>query len=187
MGRLHIRFDFFHGAQLIGRFLKGEGRLQFAVHRIVGGKPEAGSRLALGVELHQLAGHFEDLFARAFLELFPGGTAQLAENGGFALGIGVLAQAVELFDGDEKTVFALVGDGEAVAFAVVDAQAADAGVTADAVVDMDDQISPLQSAVVGDGCRRAEFAIAVAASLAAENLVVVEQGQLRLWESEAPV
>ena len=35
VGRLHVPFDFFHRAQLIGRFLEGESCLQLPLHRRV--------------------------------------------------------------------------------------------------------------------------------------------------------
>ena len=126
--------------------------------------------------MYQLAGHFEDLFARALLELFPSGAAQLVEHGYLAVGTGVFTQAIELFDRDEDAVLVLIGHDEAIVLAPADSQAADARVSANAVVDVNDEIAALQGAVVGDGLGGAEPAVAVAALLAAEDLVVVEQG-----------
>ena len=80
------------------------------------------------------------------------------------------------FDRDEDAVLALIDHDEAIVLASADPQAADARVAANAVVDVNDEIAALQGAVVGDGLGRAEPAIAVAALLAAEDLVVVEQG-----------
>ena len=80
-----------------------------------------------------------------------------------------------MFDGDEDAVLVLIGHGEAIVLASADPQAADARVAANAVVDVDDEISALQGTVVGDGLGCLEPAVAVAALLAAKDLVVVEQ------------
>ena len=92
-----------------------------------------------------------------------------------------------MFDGDEEFVLALVGDGQAVVVAAADGQAADTAVAADAVVDVHDEVAALEGAVVGDGGGLAEPAVAVAAFLAAENLVVVEHREFRLRKGEAAV
>ena len=95
MRRLHIGSNFFHSAQLVGRFLKGERRLQLLLNRSIRAEAEAGECLAFGVELHQLAGHFKNFLARPLFEFFPRGSAQSAEDGHVAFRAGV-ACAVDL-------------------------------------------------------------------------------------------
>ena len=174
-------------AQLVGCFLVREGGFELLLQRRVGGVAEPGPRLALCVQLYQLASHLEDLFPGALLELLPGVAAELVEQRRFPFRPGVLAQPVELLHRDEQLVLPLVDDLQAVVVASAQGQPANAPVASDPMVDVNDEVADGKGVARCDRSGCLETPVAVALFAAAEDLVIVEHRDARFREDEAAI
>ncbi len=145
----------------------------------------AGARRADRSHAQELVGHLLDRLLGLGLGASPGGAAEAGQTRRvLALLERVLLHQVELIDGDEELVAALVVDLEAVGLMAVDRQPLGAAIDADAVVDVDHEIPGLERHQVGDRDPGLEAPARAAAAEAGEDLVVGQNAEPHLAPQE---
>ena len=152
--RLHVGLDRLDRLELVGGLAVGEGRLEPHLPLAVGREAVPAARLALGVEVEQLAGHLAGGAARPRLHLLPALAAERGELGMLAAA-DVAADLRQLVGRDEDLVAAAVLELEVVAGDAGDRPGVEAGEAGDAVVLVDDVVaggrSPSEASRPPDG------------------------------------
>ena len=101
-GALHVRLDLIDARELIRRLDEGEGVLELALPRTVGGEAVSRRRLPLGIEAHEFIRDLSHRAASASLGALPVGSAEFAECR--CLAADIARHLVELIRGDVETV-----------------------------------------------------------------------------------
>ncbi len=141
---LHIAFHVGDGDGLVGRFVKLEGVLKFALKRAVWGKCEALSRFSLGIKFQEFIGHVFDRFAHASLASRPGGAAKFVEDWLRAFDGAVTLHEVEALERHVKSRVVRVMQAHELAACAAVFDLMQAFKLADPVVHMDDVIAGFQ-------------------------------------------
>ena len=143
---------------------------------------DARLRLALRVELQQLAGHLAEVRARARLQVVPRLAAELRERRRLRVGADVAADLADLLVRDVDAVVAAVGEQEVVARDAGDLLRLEAEQLRDAVVLVHDVVAGAQ---VGEALQRAARRARRARRPLAEDLRVGQQREAELAPDEA--
>ena len=141
LGALHIGFNLFDTAQLVGGLVVGEGSLEGQLPILIGGKGIALGRPTPCVDANEAFGKFLNRFPDLALPVLPGLGSQTIEARGLSLASDVALDQIGLFDGHEDGFFLGVFDFYIVSLVSEDAHAFYRGETPDAVIDMDDEIA----------------------------------------------
>ena len=139
-------------------------------------------RLALRVQLDQVAGELADGLARARLERLPRLAAELRERGRRGVGADVARDLAELLVRDVEPVLAAEGEQEIVARDAGDGVRLEPEQPADAVVLVHDVVA---GAEVGEGLQCPAAEAALARHAAAEDLVVGQEDEAEVAPDEA--
>ena len=148
---LHVGLDRLDRVDLVGGLAIGERALELELPLAVGLEHVALARLALGVEVEQLAGELAGRAARARLDRVPALRAERRELRRVAARADVARDLRQLLGRREDLVVALVLELEVVAGDAGERLRLEAGEAGDAVVLVDDVVADAQ---VGEGRHR---------------------------------
>ena len=141
-GLFHILLDLGRGGQLVGGFVVGKALLKIALPGIVGREGVAVGLLAAGIELNELLGHRLGRSAHPLAGFRPLAAAQPAQLDLVRIaGSRIAGEQVELGDRDVEHVLFVVFDAQVVLGDALHLHALDAGIPADAVVLVDDEVA----------------------------------------------
>ena len=174
--RLEVLLDRLDRARLVLGLAVRELRLEPLDPLLLDVVGDAGPRLALRVELQQLAGHLAQVLAGAGLEVVPGLAAELRERGRVRVGADVARDLADLLVRDEDAVLAAEREQQVVADDAGDLLRLEAEQLRDAVVLVDDVVARAQ---VGEARERAADRRGRARGALAEDLRVGQQRDRR--------
>ncbi len=180
--RLEVLLDRLDRSLLIRRLAIGEARFELwqpLAREVV---RDSLARLALRIELDQVAGKLADRLARARLERLPRLAAELRERGRRSVGADVARDLAELLVRHVEPVLAAEGEQEVVARDAGDGVRLEAEQPADAVILVDDVVP---RAEVGEGLQRAPAETTLTRHAPTEHLVVGQQDEAEVAPDEA--
>ena len=180
--RLEVLLDRLDRCLLVRRLAIGEARLELRQPLAREVVRDSLARLALRVELDQVAGELADGLARARLERLPRLAAELRERGRRGVGADVARDLAELLVRHVEPVLAAEGEQEVVARDAGDGVRLEAEQPADAVILVHDVVA---GAEVGEGLQRAPAEATLARHAATEHLVVGQQDEAEVAPDEA--
>ena len=111
---------------------------------VIGGEGESGCGFSFGVELDEFFSDILDFLFGFGLEIFPGFGAEFMELGFGAVFAGIFSDFVEGVDADVEDIIVFVNESDGFLDMAVDIYFFEAGVFADTVIDMGDEIAGLQ-------------------------------------------
>ena len=180
--RLEVLLHRLDRSLLVGRLAIGEARLELRQPLAREVVRDALARLALRVELDQVAGELADRLARTRLERLPGLAAELRERRRRGVGADVARDLPELLVRDVEPILPAEREQEVVARDAGDGLRLEPEQSADAVILVHDVVA---GAEVGEGLQRPAAETALARRAAAEDLVVGQQDEAELAPDEA--
>ena len=188
LGRFHVAHDVGDGLRLVFGLVELEGVFELAHEVVARGERVALGHFAFGVELEQFVGHVFHGLAHAGFRLGPRLRAEMTERWLGAFGRTVFLNQVEARERDvEARAFGVFEQHEfGVAVALIDFF--QALILADAVFDVDDVVSDLQVAEVGE--ERGDFRLLALRARSdgvgfVEQIARAEDGEVRVGEHHA--
>ena len=180
--RLEVLLHRLDRSLLVRRLAIGEARLELRQPLAREVVRDSLARLALRVQLDQVAGELADGLARARLERLPRLAAELRERGRRRVGADVARDLAELLVRDVEPVLAAEGEQEIVARDAGDGVRLEPEQPPDAVILVHDVVA---RAEVGEGLQRPAAEAALARHAAAEDLVVGQEDEAEVAPDEA--
>ena len=138
--RIEIADRLVDGAGLILGLDIGKASAEGVVERARRCQLRRGPRRALGRKPDELDCHVADALLELCLTRLPGGAAEPVQRD-WLVGRAVAGQELDVFDGQEQPVVAVIEDAQAIVRRVIDFQGDQAVVAADAVVDVYNQVA----------------------------------------------
>ena len=166
-------------ARLVRRLVVGKAGAKLVVQTF--GSSQSWRRVhhALGGDAYELARHLAHALLQPRLARLPARATQLVEFAGLRA---VARQELEILHRQEQPVAARIVDLEAVVRRARGFDRLQADETADAVIDMDDEVASGERARFGQHILRAAPALRLANKTVAENVLLAENSEVRRFE-----
>ena len=161
--------------RLVLRLVIGEARAEFVVEPLGRNQARGGAGQALRGDAHQLARHLADALLQPRLAGLPARRTQPVE---FAVLRAEAREQFQVLDGQEQPVAAGVVNLEAIVRRARRLDRLQADETADAVVDVHDEIARRQRRGLGEHILRAPFPPALPHQPIAENVLLADDGEI---------
>ena len=166
--------------RLVLRLVIGEARAEFVVEPLGRDQPRGGAGEALRGDAHQFARHLAHALLQPRLAGLP---ARRAEPVEFAVLRAVAREQFQVLDGQEQPVAAGVVNLQAIVRRARRLDRLQADETADAVVDVHDEIARRQRRGLGEHILRAPLALALPHQPIAENVLLADDGEIGGFEA----
>ena len=188
LGGFHVAGDVGDGLRLVFGLVELEGVFELAHELVARGEGVALGHFAFGVELEEFVGHVFHGLAHAGFGLGPGLRAEMTQGWLGAFGRPVFLNQVEARERDVETRALGVFEQHELGVAVALIDFFQALILADAVLDVDDVVSDLQVAEVGE--ERGDFRFLALRARGdgvgfVEQIAGAEDGEVRVGEKNA--